>query len=139
MSLRKVHIFFISISSLLCLGLIFWGLWEFKRYGILQGLAYSGIGAAGVAILLGYLKWFLKKYPKLMSLGLAALWGAFCLSASPALWACSVCYQDPDSPLTLGTMTGVLFLLAVIVALLFSIVLVARSWVKRAKALNLSL
>lgn len=139
MSLRKVHIFFITISTLLCLGLIFWGLWQFRVYGQIGGLAYSGVGAAGVAILIGYLKWFLKKYPKLMSLGFVSLIGALALGNSSQASACAVCFQDPNSPLTKGTLSGVWFLLGVVVVILFAIFWVGRSWVKRAKALNLPL
>jgi MFS family permease len=139
MSLRNFHIFFISISSLLCLGMIFWGFWQLITYRQTGGLVLSAVGAAGLAILVGYLKWFLKKYSKLMIVGFAAGIGGLAFLNSAESWACAVCYGDPDSLLTRSTMIGVGFLLVVIVGVLFSIVLIARSWMKRAKALQIPL
>lgn len=139
MSLRKFHIFFISISSLLCFGLIFWGVWNFKTTGNLQSLGLTAFGAVGTVLLAAYLKWFLKKYSKLMSMGFAAMVGTMSVGYSPQLLACSVCFTDPDSPMTRSALLGVLFLGGVIVSVLVSIVFVARSWVKRAQSLNIPL
>ena len=136
MSLRNFHIFFISISALLCLGIIFWGIWNFKTTGQWQGLGYSGIGAAGVAILVGYLKWFLKKYAKLMVVALTSIVsGMLAFQASPLL-ACGVCYKDPNDPLTYSTLIGVAFLAVVIVSVLCSISYIGFSWAKRARAMG---
>lgn len=139
MSLKKFHICFIAISSLLCLFLIFWGIWFFKSLGELKGLMVAGVGAAGTALLFGYLKWFLKKYPKLLSVAFGVLAGGLYFFRPELIMACAVCYREPDTLMAKGAVSGVWFLLAVIVSVLLSIVLVARSWLKKAKSLNVPL
>ena len=47
--------------------------------------------------------------------------------------ACSVCFGDPDSMSTKGLKMGVLFLLAVIFAVLAAIAWTGVVWVRRAK------
>jgi hypothetical protein len=50
--------------------------------------------------------------------------------------ACPVCWGDASSPLVDGAKAGVAFLLVVIVGLLVSIALIARSWARRARELD---
>lgn len=40
-----------------------------------------------------------------------AFFSALMIILSPSAWACSVCFKDPDSPLTKGLEMGVLVLL----------------------------
>ena len=47
--------------------------------------------------------------------------------------ACSVCYGDPDSPLTKGALGGVIVLAAVVYTLLMGFVSVGVYWVVRAR------
>ncbi len=47
--------------------------------------------------------------------------------------ACSVCFGDPNSLMTKGTIAGVLFLMGVIVLVLGAIFMTAVSWVRNAK------
>lgn len=117
--------------------MIGWGIWNFRATGEWQSLGIVAIGAIGLPILAGYLKWFLKKYSKLLSVVVASLGGAWIGSGVSDLWACAVCYKDPDSLVTQSAIVGVWFLLAVILTALVSIVLIARNWVKRARELNI--
>jgi hypothetical protein len=65
----------------------------------------------------------------------AALFAIVLLAAGPLL-ACPICFGDPASPMVHGAKMGVAFLLAVIVGMLVSIALIARSWARRARALD---
>ncbi len=138
MSLKKFHIFFISVSGLLALGMVFWGVYFYKTTGNYSGFFFSGLGAAGTILLYRYLRWFLEKYSRLLSLAVVSvilglpLWPRY-------LEACSTCYQDPDNPLTQGTLWGVWFLMVVIVGVLLSIIFIARGWIKRANQLKTQL
>lgn len=49
---------------------------------------------------------------------------------------CSVCFGDPASPLTKGTLAGVLFLMAVVGFVLAWIGVTAWIWGRRAKRLT---
>jgi len=62
---------------------------------------------------------------------LASVW-----AAPFALLACPVCFGDPASPQGHALRIAIGFLLAVIVSLLTAIALVARSWARRAQALE---
>lgn len=133
MSLKKFHVFFIVISALLCAGMVFWGVYYYKTTAELSGFFFSALGLAGAVLLYRYLKYFLAKYSKILSLALVA--GALISSLPTLAQACSTCFQDPDSPLTKGTMWGVWFLLVVIVGILMSIIFIARGWIKRSRTL----
>lgn len=56
------------------------------------------------------------------------------LNAQPAI-ACSVCYGDPNSPITKGAEAGVLVLLAVVVVVLTLLASLLLFWVRRAAIL----
>ncbi len=135
MSLKAFHIFFISICSLLSLFLIVWGIWDFQvtRTGLSLGLAI--LGGLGLVLLTRYLKWFRQKIKDIV-IGLAVgLAGGF-LGWITKAQACAVCFQDPDSLMTKGALTGVAVLLAIVVTVLVLIALVARSWIKRAHKMS---
>ncbi len=69
-----------------------------------------------------------------VSLAILACLGAL-LSAQPAL-ACSVCYGDPNSAMTLGAQAGVLVLLGVVVTVLLGFASVLIFWMRRAADLQ---
>lgn len=50
--------------------------------------------------------------------------------------ACSVCFSDPNSPMTKGAFWGVLFLLGVVGFVLSSVASVIVIWASRAKKLQ---
>jgi len=139
MGLRNFHLFFIAVSSLLCLFLMLWGLWNFKATGSYGSLALGFVGVVGLVLLLQYLKWFRKKkvLKELGAIAGLALSGALAWPTDAV--ACSVCYGDPNSSLSKGAILGVVFLLAVVVTVLTLIVFVARTWLRRAKALSIPL
>lgn len=51
-------------------------------------------------------------------------------------FACAVCFGDPDSSLTKGTIAGVLFLLGVIVTVLGGILITGIVWTIRARKIS---
>ena len=60
------------------------------------------------------------------------------IALAAALLACPVCFGDPASPQGHAVRLAIGFLLAVIVSVLAAIGLVARSWARRAHALELA-
>ncbi len=61
MSLKAFHIFFIIVSTLLCLFFGAWGFWSYHQFGKAVDL-WMAIGAlAGVLVLVWYARWFLRK------------------------------------------------------------------------------
>jgi len=139
MSLKHFHIFFIAVSGLLCLWMTFWGVYYFKTSGQWTGFLFSGLGVVGGVVLYRYLRWFLRRYAQVLSLAMITL-GAGLYQLFPGeLYACSVCYKDPDDPLTQGAIFGVWFLVAVVVAVLAGISYIGYTWQKRAKSLHIEL
>ncbi len=69
-----------------------------------------------------------------MSLAILPCLGAL-LSAQPAL-ACSVCYGDPNSAMTLGAQAGVLVLLGVVGTVLTGLASLLIFWMRRAANLR---
>jgi hypothetical protein len=55
--------------------------------------------------------------------------------AGPAL-ACSVCFGDPDSPLTKGALMGVYVLVGVVGFVLLSIAATGVYWIQRSRRLT---
>jgi hypothetical protein len=68
----------------------------------------------------------------------ASAWSPIACSAQVVgpLFGCPFCFGDPSSDMVKGAKAGVLFLLAVVAGLLVAIALIARSWAKRARALE---
>jgi hypothetical protein len=138
-SLKKFHIFFIIISGLLCVWMLFWGIYFYKTTGDWTGFLFSGLGAIGGVLLYRYLRWFLQKYARILSMAAGLfLVGSTQLISSPVS-ACATCYTDPDSPLTQGTIIGVWFLVVVVVSVLAGIAYIGYTWHRKARSLNMDL
>jgi hypothetical protein len=61
MSLKAFHLFFIIVSTLLCLFFGAWGFWSYRSFGHAIDL-WMAIGAlVGVLLLAFYFRWFLRK------------------------------------------------------------------------------
>ncbi|TFH29601.1 MAG: hypothetical protein E4H00_06660, partial [Myxococcales bacterium] len=92
MSLKAFHIFFIVISTLMCLGVAGWNLSAWTAGGSVAHLAQA-VGWAAAAIGLSfYGVRFLRRYRNLVYLVAPLL-----LWANDA-GACSVCFGNPESP-----------------------------------------
>ena len=135
MSLRIVHIAFISLCSLLAAGFAIWGIRDYRITGDLFSLVLGLLSAALLLPILAYGSWFIRKSRDLGSQGL--IWAILILLGSPRLAAaCSVCLVDPDSLMAQGAFWGVLTLGLIISGLLAVIAGVAFSWARRAKKLT---
>ena len=67
---------------------------------------------------------------------LPTLIAAACLvlvTGSQTLLACSVCFGNPDAPMTKAASAGILFLAVIIYGVLFSFVGITAFWVVRAR------
>jgi membrane protein implicated in regulation of membrane protease activity len=133
MSLKSVHLLFISLASLLAFG---FGIWCLRRG------EYSALGL--MAILLGvglvaYGMWFVRKIRtpdeerrrrRARLKGLLICVPLWLLSFREAL-ACRVCYGDAEGPMIDAARTGVwaLFGLVLVVQLLFALFFV-NLWVR---------
>jgi hypothetical protein len=53
-----------------------------------------------------------------------------------SLWACSVCFGDPNSPIVHGAKAGVAVLLGIVLFVVGGIVAVAIYWIRRARLLK---
>jgi hypothetical protein len=51
-------------------------------------------------------------------------------------WACSVCFGDPNSPLSKGAIAGVVFMVGVVSVVLLTIAFTSFIWARRAKKLQ---
>ncbi len=58
------------------------------------------------------------------------------ISSAQTALACSVCYGDPNSPMTKGVQAGVLVLLGVVGTVLFGLASLLLFWVRRAANLE---
>ncbi len=135
MSLKIFHIVFIALSSLLSLLLVYWGLQEYQTSGSHLGLSLLIVGCITLALLIPYFGWFQKKMRHL-SLALLILLGDHLFLHSNTLWACSVCFGDPTSPLIKSVKVGIVFLVATVAGVLGAISAVAYSWSRKAKELE---
>jgi len=136
LSLRAFHLFFITVSGLLSLFLVVWGLYDFKTTGAGMGLGLSLLGTVGVVLLSVYFRWFRQKYPKLTPMLLATLILGLSVAEPRLAAACSTCYLDPNNPLTKGAIMGVVVLAAIIVGVLIGIAYIGYSWHRRAKLMS---
>ena len=75
------------------------------------------------------------KLHRLPSMPLAAWVGAAAIWHADSVWACSVCFGDPESPMAKGVVAGVLVLVGVIGMVLLGVVGTGLFWVSRSRAL----
>ncbi len=62
MSLKTFHIFFIVLSTLLCIGFGVWSIGDFSGNGAGAGSIAMGVGSlAAAVVLMWYGVWFLRK------------------------------------------------------------------------------
>lgn len=116
MSLKAFHIFFISISVLLAVGMGIMTLRTFLETHEMAQLGWCLLSFAAAIVLIIY---GLRIRKKLENVGL--MLAGFCLIFFPrAAWACSVCMGDPDAPQTHGMNMAILFMLGVVATLLGS-------------------
>ena len=59
-----------------------------------------------------------------------------CCVSMQDLWACSVCFGDPNSPIVHGAKAGVAVLLGIVGGVICGIAAVAIYWVRRARLLE---
>ncbi len=114
MSLKKFHLFFITLSASLSLILAVWGIQGFRATGSRPDLAMGLVGVAALILLLPYASWFIKKMKNLNPL------------------FCAVCFGDPNSLMVQSTKSGILFLVVLITVVLGTIAAVGLSWSRRA-------
>ncbi len=76
------------------------------------------------------------KSRRLPSMPLVVLVGASAILQAETVWACSVCFGDPESPMAKGVVAGVLVLVSVVGAVLLGVVGTGLFWVNRSRALD---
>ena len=134
MSLKAVHICFIILSIILTAGFGYWGIQNHNQTGNTTFL-YLGIGSIiGSLVLVIYLFGFIRKMKKINPLPLWLI--GIILSSPRTLFACAVCFGDPNSNLSKGVIAGVLVLLGVVGSVLGGVGAVSFTWFKRAKHLT---
>lgn len=126
MSLKVFHVLFITLSTLMCLGVAAWNASAWMDGGSVSHLAQAiGWAVAGVALFFYGVK-FLAKFRRIGSLVAPALlfW------ANDAL-ACSVCFGNPESPMTKSMVAGIWLMLGVIGSLLVGFAVLFLYWTYR--------
>lgn len=114
MSLKAFHIFFITLSALMCLGVSGWNFSAWLAGGAVSHLAAAAGWAAAAVALSVYGGRFLRKF---RSLGYMAA-AIATLSWAEQAAACSVCFGNPESPMTKSMVAGIWLMLGVIGTLL---------------------
>ena len=131
MSLKAFHIFFITLSMLMCLGVAGWNGSAWMAGGSAVHLAESlGWVTAAIALTIYGLR-FLRKYKHLGYLALL-----IALVADEAA-ACSVCFGDPSSPMTKSMVAGIWVMLGCIGTLLAAFAGMFLYWMYRSHHLHL--
>ena len=133
MTLKHVHLAFIICSLFLSLGLLAWGIRAYRIDPTPLSLGLALVGGAGLVVLLPYSRWFSKKIRNLPVLALIA---AALLVTPTTVWACAVCFKDPESAMVQGAQNGVLFLAIVVYLLAVSIIGIGWFWWRRARKLG---
>jgi len=131
MSLKSFHIFFIIVSIILMIVVGVWGIRSYRAIGDVVNLTVGIVGLVSAVVLFAYLKAVLKKYK---DKSLLAFLFVFILTAHD-VWACSVCYGDPNSKMAAGLRMAVLVLLIVILVVLSLFGALILHFKKRAKQL----
>ncbi|HEX5037094.1 MAG TPA: hypothetical protein VFX30_08030 [bacterium] len=135
MSLKSLHIAFISVCTGLCAFMILWGVQSYRSEASTLGMEVGIVGVVGLLALVPYFFWVRKKFQKIQ----AALFAALILPALLHPWsahACAVCFGDPNSGMSKGIKAGVILLVAVVGVVLGGIASVVISWSRRAKTLT---
>lgn len=137
MSLRYVHIVFITLSLLLAVGFAIWALRDYKLTGDVVSLSF-GIGSAVLILpILIYGRWFWRKTRGLITQAII-----ICLIPTANLFcpdtarACAVCAVDPNSLMAKGAFWGIAFLGIVIASVLTAIAVITFYWMYRARQLD---
>jgi hypothetical protein len=115
MSLKFFHIFFISLSVILSLGVGLWALNAFQADRDARWLALVFLAFAGGGGLVVYGNRFLHKIRKL---GLVAFVVATLFGGRSDVLACTVCVGNTDSSLVSGMSAGILVLLGITAVML---------------------
>ncbi len=138
MNLKAFHIFFICCSLTVAIILALWGLQGYRSSGDANHLWLGVIAVVMIVVLAFYGYWFRQKMRRLPEavLALTVLSVMFSPLLSRSVWACAVCFKDPNSELVKGAQSGVLFLGILVYALLMGILGIAFTWYRRAKALS---
>ena len=71
--------------------------------------------------------------PHRICAGLTALMG--CILASPEAFACSVCFGDPESPMSQGVVWGVVAMIGVVGFVLIGVAGTGLFWLHRSRRL----
>ena len=77
-----------------------------------------------------------RELPMNRFLKFASLFLVICSCFLQDVFACAVCFGDPNSPMTHGAKAGVAVLLGIVVSVLGGILAVAIFWMRRAKLLQ---
>jgi hypothetical protein len=110
MSLKFFHILFITLSTLLSLGVGLWAIDTWRADGDITWLALALVAFGGGGGLVVYANRFLQKVRKL---GIAGLLVAGSLGLPAEALACTVCIGNSASPLRSGLSLGILALLGI--------------------------
>jgi hypothetical protein len=131
MSLKAFHIFFITLSILMCLGVAGWNGSAWMSGGSVAHLVESAGWVVAAGVLLVYGLRFLRKY---RSLGFYAL---ALIVAAENVEACSVCFGNPESPMTKSMVAGIWVMLGCIGTLLAAFAGLFLYWVYRSYHVHL--
>ena len=115
MSLRFFHVFFVTVSVLMTLGVGGWSVNAWQGDGAASWLTLAAVSFAGAIGLALYGARFLKKT---RALGLAAVLLAVLFGLPQDALACPACIGTSDSPMQSGMNLGIMALLGVISAVL---------------------
>jgi len=131
MSLKAFHIFFITLAVLLCLGVAGWNGSAWMSGGSATHLAESiGWVIAGTALAIYGVR-FLRKYRRLGFYTLALIF------AAESAEACSVCFGNPESPMTKSMVAGIWLMLGCIGAVLAAFAGLFLYWMYRSYHVHL--
>ena len=131
MTLKSFHIVFIVASSLLALGLTAWSWHAYQEMASSGYLIMAIVSALALLALIIYGPWFWRSMRRLQAPLTALLVGAITALPEP-LWACAVCFGDPNALMTKGARYGVFALVTIVAMLLVGIALIAWRWQQRA-------
>ncbi len=132
MSLKSFHLFFIAVCFSLGLFMVYWGYEEHSLTQSAISRAMIIIGALDLILLVPYGFWFKKKMGLLPIVAIMIA----CSSWPASSYACAVCFGDPDSGQTKSVKVGILFLMAIIGAVLTAIFFKGLEWSRKDKKLE---